>query len=43
MIGGIFMAAINASLLAAIAVIAVLYFSTLDRLKVWLFRRLELR
>lgn len=42
-VGGIFMAPISALLLAAIAVVAVLYFSTLDWLKVWLFRRLELR
>jgi hypothetical protein len=42
--GGIFMSPISVLLLATVAaVVAILYFSALDWLKIWLFRRLELR
>ena len=42
-LGGILMPAIRPSLLLGIAVIGGIYFSCLDWLKVWLFRRLDLR
>jgi len=42
-LGGILMPAISLSLLLGIAAIGGIYFSCLDWLKVWLFRRLELR
>ena len=42
-LGGILMPAISPSLLLGIAAIGAIYFSCLDWLKVWLFRRLDLR
>jgi uncharacterized membrane protein YfbV (UPF0208 family) len=42
-LGGTLMPAINPSLLLAIAVIGGIYFGCTDWVKVWLFRRLDLR
>ena len=42
-LGGILMPAISPSLLLGIAGIGGIYFSCLDWVKVWLFRRLDLR